>query len=165
MKSVLAVCLSPTFQRMLVFPSFAENEVNRSTQVLEIASGKGINVSRVLNLLGRPCTNLIQLGGRRVPEFLDLCLQDGLDVVYLPVEADIRTCTTVINEKDHTSTELVEEARTVEENDSERFFSLFLSLYRASEKNEHFTNLKLYSPYQQTRLVAWQSDARSFLRH
>ena len=128
MKSVLAVCLSPTFQRMLVFPSFAENEVNRSTQVLEIASGKGINVSRVLNLLGRPCTNLIQLGGRRVPEFLDLCLQDGLDVVYLPVEADIRTCTTVINEKDHTSTELVEEARTVEENDSERFFSLFLSL-------------------------------------
>lgn len=128
MKSVLAVCLSPTFQRMLVFPSFAENEVNRSTQVLEIASGKGINVSRVLNLLGRPCTNLIQLGGRRVPEFLDLCLQDGLDVVYLPVEADIRTCTTVINEKDHTSTELVEEARTVEENDSDRFFSLFLSL-------------------------------------
>lgn len=126
MKSVLAICLSPTFQRIMVFKEFHEDQVNRSGEILELASGKGINVSRVLNNLGRPCTNLIQLGGERVNQFLALCEKDGLSVCYLPVKADIRTCTTIINSEKHTSTELVEESRTVESSDSERLFDLFL---------------------------------------
>lgn len=125
MQSVLAICLSPTFQRILVFREFLENEVNRSTRVMEIPSGKGINVSRVLQELGRDCTNLIQTGGKREEEFLELCRKDGLRVKAVHVNSDIRTCTTIINEKTHTSTELVEEAREVEEGDSERLLSLF----------------------------------------
>lgn len=128
MQSVLVICLSPTFQRMMVFKDFNENEVNRSDRILEIASGKGINVSRVLGNLGRPALNLIQLGGPRVEEFLSLCSKDHLAVKYISVEAPIRTCTTIINEKKHTSTELVEESRMVKEGDSEALFSLFLSL-------------------------------------
>lgn len=125
MNSVLAVCLSPTFQRILVFKKFCENEVNRSKKTLELVSGKGINVSRVLNNLGRPCMNLIQLGGCRVEEFLEMCRKEGLDVKYLPVDAGIRTCTTIVNEDGHTSTELVEEAFPVGGADSDKFFNLF----------------------------------------
>lgn len=125
MNSVLAVCLSPTFQRILVFNKFCENEVNRSKKTLELVSGKGINVSRVLNNLGRPCMNLIQLGGCRVEEFLEMCNRERISVKYLPVDAGIRTCTTIVNEERHTSTELVEEAFPVSEADSDKFLNLF----------------------------------------
>lgn len=110
----------------MVFKSFHEDQVNRSGEVLELASGKGINVSRVLNNLGRPCTNLVQLGGERVNQFLSLCEKDGLAVRYLPVKASIRTCTTIVNSEKHTSTELVEESHEVDSCDSEHLYDLFL---------------------------------------
>ena len=72
MKSVLAVSLSPAFQRIMVFRDFHEDEVNRSSRNTLVVSGKGINVSRVLRDLGRRAVNLWQLGGCRVEEFVGL---------------------------------------------------------------------------------------------
>ncbi|MBR1918595.1 MAG: carbohydrate kinase [Spirochaetales bacterium] len=126
MKSVLAICLSPTFQKIMVFRNFHVDEVNRCVRLLEIASGKGINVTRVINDLGRPATSMAQLGGTRTEEFLSLCRRDNIDIRFVRVPADIRTCTTIINEEDHTSTELVEEAREVSPEASEEFFRLFM---------------------------------------
>ncbi len=126
MKSVLAICLSPTFQRIMVFRNFHLDEVNRCIRLIEIASGKGINVARVINDLGRPATCLAQLGGGRVDEFLGLCARERIDMRFIRVPSDIRTCTTIINEEDNTSTELVEEAREVSPEASEAFFKLFM---------------------------------------
>ena len=126
MQSVLAVSLSPTFQKVMVFGSFHEDEVNRSSRHFEAASGKGINVSRVLGNLGRPAVNLMQLGGPRLDEFRTLLEKDGLRYRYAEVDAGIRSCLTIINEERHTSTELVEEAQEVGPDASERIFSLFM---------------------------------------
>ena len=132
MKSVLAVSLSPAFQRIMVFRDFHEDEVNRSSRNTLAVSGKGINVSRVLRDLGRPALNLCQLGGCRVEEFLGLCERENLRLRYIPVDAGIRTCTTIINEAKRTSTELVEETQGVDGSASDAFFSLFME-----EKDKH----------------------------
>jgi len=126
MQSVLVVSLSPTFQKQMVFKDFKEDEVNRCYEHTLIPSGKGINVSRVLSNLGRPSVNLVQLGGPRLDEFLDLCKEEDIVLCYAPVKAGIRSCVTIINEKCHTSTEMVEEAYDVEEGASERIYDLFL---------------------------------------
>lgn len=124
MKSVLTICLSPTFQ-MIVSVAYHENEVNRSSQHLLLASGKGINVSRVLSNLGRPCVNITQLGGPRVAEFIALCNKEFINVRYVPVSAEIRTCITIIDDQRKTSTELVEEPCPVDDEASDKVFKLF----------------------------------------
>ena len=126
MNSILTIGLSPTFQKQIVFSSFNENEVNRSNLHKEVCSGKAINVSRVLLHLGVPSTNITQLGGPRVEEFLSLCKAESINVKHILVDKAIRTCITILNEEKHTSTELVEEAQEVDENASERLFKLFL---------------------------------------
>lgn len=125
MKSVLTICLSPTFQKTLFFEQLLEGEVNRAVAFHETVAGKGINVARTINNLGMPAVNLCQLGEGRLEQFLSYVKKDNLNVSYIKVEAEIRTCTTLINRQKGTTTELVEEAREVEEADSERLFDLF----------------------------------------
>ncbi len=125
MDSVLTIGLAPTFQKVLVFPCLKENEVNRCSSHTCTASGKAVNVTRVLTRLGRRAVNITQLGGPRVREFLALAEEEGIEIRYFLSSAPIRTCTTLINEENGTSTELVEEASPVENEASEKLFSLF----------------------------------------
>lgn len=125
MESILTIGLAPAFQKVLVFPSLRENEVNRAVSCTCVASGKGINVTRVLAGLDRPSTNITQLGGPGREEFLKLCRAEGISVRYFLSSSPIRTCTTLINEEKGTSTELVEEAAEVENEASDGIFKLF----------------------------------------
>lgn len=122
---VLTVCLSPTFQKTLVFNSFREDEVNRSSEYMLSVAGKGINVSRTLLRLGTGTEHLTHLGGPRVEEFLSYCSSYGIPVLYAKTESPVRTCVTVINKEKGTSTELVEESRPVEEGTEERLLALY----------------------------------------
>lgn len=126
MKSVLTIGLSPAFEQVLIFPSFTENEVNRCTFHRLYASGKAINVARVLLKAGRSATNITHLGGPRKNEFISLAEEEDIPIRYVNVNASTRTCTTVINKEKGTSTELVEEAEPVEEDTSSLLYSLFL---------------------------------------
>ena len=126
---VLAVCLSPTFQNTLVFDDLRQDEVNRAVSDMHIdASGKGINVIRILKQLGRPSQCLMQLGGPRVQEYLDICKVQGLEIKSVLCDAVTRTCTTVINRKLSTSTELVENAHEVSRKTDREVKDMFLSL-------------------------------------
>lgn len=126
---VLAVCLSPTFQNTLVFDDFKEDEVNRAVSDLHIdASGKGINVIRILNQLGRRAECLVQLGGPRIQEYQDIGRKEGLEISAVLCDAITRTCTTVINRRLSTSTELVENAHEVSQKTDKDVKDRFLSL-------------------------------------
>ena len=85
--SVLTIGLSPAFEKVLVFPSFRENEVNRSTFHTLSASGKAINVTRVLGKLGRTAVDITQLGGPRVREFLALAEKENIRVRFVETDA------------------------------------------------------------------------------
>lgn len=120
-KNVLAICLSPCFQKIMQFDCFHENEVNRCKDCDEVASGKGINVCRFLNHIGTPCTVLTHLGGARRFEFAKMLKDEGLPFLCtLSEEGGIRTCITIINDSRATSTELVQESFPVglEENEA-----------------------------------------------
>jgi len=59
----LVVCLNPTIQKTLVFKSLKLDAVNRAAEVRTDASGKGVNVARVLTQCGYPATHLTHAGG------------------------------------------------------------------------------------------------------
>jgi fructose-1-phosphate kinase PfkB-like protein len=72
----LTVCLNPTIQKTLRYPSITPGTVNRTAHHRLDVSGKGINVTRVLTQLGKKVTHLTQLGGVMRPLFLSLCEKD-----------------------------------------------------------------------------------------
>ena len=102
--SFLTVCLNPTLQKTLRFTSVVRGTVNRTGEHCLHASGKGINVTRVLTQLGKNAVHLTQLGGVMRPLFLSLCEQDGLSVEWVESKSPIRFCYTILTEDDGTVT-------------------------------------------------------------
>jgi 1-phosphofructokinase family hexose kinase len=121
----LTVCLNPTLQKTLRFPSIYPGTVNRTGIHRLDASGKGINVARVLTQLGKKAMHLTQLGGELRPLFLSLCEQDGLSVQWVESESQIRFCYTLLYDADGAVTELIEESETVGDGTEERLLEKF----------------------------------------
>jgi 1-phosphofructokinase family hexose kinase len=121
----LVVCLNPVIQNSLVFEKLVKGEVNRTAKRRTDASGKGVNVARVLGQIGCTATELGQLGGPSRDWFLSMCKSDGLCVRWVESNSEIRICTTVIDADDASATELVEEAKPVGEGTSDRLLAAF----------------------------------------
>ena len=113
----MIVCLgtTPALQRTLVFERFAVDAVNRATSVRENASGKSLNVARVLHTLGEPCIATGFVGGDAGEFIREDLQQSGISHDFVTVTPNTRTCTTIIDESCGQVTELVEESRQVEE--------------------------------------------------
>jgi len=126
--SFLTVCMNPTLQKTLVFPSLVIDSVNRTGEYRLDVSGKGINVSRVLTQLGRDCCHLTQLGGIMRPLFLDLCSKDELRLEWVESSSPIRFCYTLLDSKERSVTELVEESERVGEGTEQRLLDAFSAL-------------------------------------
>lgn len=124
MSRVLVVCLNPTFQRTMLFDAYKEGEVNRAKQVFFEASGKGVNVSRVLGQKGSNNLLLTHIGYNSSDEMIKLCEKDNINLLYtIAKNTKNRTCTTIINK--NIVTELVEEPDSVNEVDVVRIMRLF----------------------------------------
>ena len=110
----LVLCLNPTLQRTLVFTSVVPGQVNRTVGHREDASGKGVNVTRILSQLDEQVLHLTQSGEESGRRFLSLCRIDGLNVQSVESPVGVRTCYTLLDETRHQTTELVEPGLAVD---------------------------------------------------
>jgi 1-phosphofructokinase/tagatose 6-phosphate kinase len=127
-KRFLAVCLNPTIQKTLVLEGVKPGQVNRAIASRTDASGKGVNVARVLGQLGAKVVHLTHAGGPNKAWFLDMCAADRIDVRWVDSSSPVRICTTVIDRIAGSTTELVEEALPVAEGTEEKLLALFDAL-------------------------------------
>jgi tagatose 6-phosphate kinase len=108
---------TPTLQRTLIFENLCINEVNRAKTVREFASGKAINVARVVQALGEKAIVTGFAGGIRGQMLRDDLKNAGVADQMVEVAAPTRLCCTLINRTDGTATELVEESAPVSRDD------------------------------------------------
>ena len=112
----MIVCLgtTPTMQRTMLFDRVELDAVNRATEVREYASGKSVNVAKVLRTLGHDALATGFVGGARgllIREHLD---RAGVRHDFVDVTTPTRLCTTVIDRTSGIVTELVEESSPVD---------------------------------------------------
>jgi len=105
---ILVVCANPTLQRTIVLPRLERGAVNRTGERWLDASGKGVNVARVLAHLGEPHVQLTPLGGRERELFLSLAAADEVAVRWVESGAEIRTAYTLVEAETGVTTEIVE---------------------------------------------------------
>ncbi|MGL1890776.1 MAG: PfkB family carbohydrate kinase [Spirochaetaceae bacterium] len=110
----LTICLNPVIQKTLQLSSFNSGEVNRTNTYRTDASGKGVNVTRVLAQLGADVNHLTHIGGSDKSKFINLIAQDNMNITTVDSKSEIRMCYTILNRENSTTTEIVEEAKTVD---------------------------------------------------
>ena len=128
MKKILCLCLSSTIQRTVTFENLLLENVNRSKFYVEHASGKAINSARVLNQLQKGCVKSIcPLGEENYNHFLNLAKNDDLSIEYVLIPGSTRSCWTLLNSSNHTTTELVvgEPAEEKQDKAEVKFLKLF----------------------------------------
>lgn len=108
----MIICLgtTPVYQRSMTFDRVKTDGVNRAKHVADYASGKSINVARVLRELGQEVLASGFVGGNRGEMICADLDALGIQHHFVTVQADTRQCITVIDRGGGTATELVEES-------------------------------------------------------
>src|SRR5438046_341237 len=111
----MIVCIgtTPVYQRSMAFGRVEVNGVNRARAVWDYASGKAVNVARVLQALGEEVVATGFAGGDWGAARLRDLDGAGIRHDFALVAAPTRQCVTVIDEAGGTATELVEESHPV----------------------------------------------------
>lgn len=111
MAKVLVVGLNPAWQKILEFGRLQPGEVNRAESLLQLASGKGINASKVLRRLGHEVSLLQVLGGAQGERCLAAC--QGMDIrsLHARVDEETRICFTLVDKERGEATEIIEPFR------------------------------------------------------
>ena len=110
---ILCVGPAPTVQRSMVFATFTVDQVNRALEVKQNASGKSVNVARVLMTLGHNVLATGFLGGDSGHFMRHQLDAETMPHQFIEVPSPTRTCVTITDRQTGTTTELVEEAAPV----------------------------------------------------
>ncbi len=98
MPNIVACTLSTTIQKTILFPALSLGEVNRSASYRLDASGKAVNLARVLSEIDPGCAvTLCPVGEENADDFLSLARRDGLDVRVVRVPGLTRHCYTLLS--------------------------------------------------------------------
>ncbi|MCZ7555145.1 MAG: PfkB family carbohydrate kinase [Bacteroidia bacterium] len=111
---------SPDHKRIYRVASLAAGTVHRASEVLAVASGKGVNAVRALGCIGAE-VKLVTPAGQA---FHDALLQDasleGAQLEVIKVALPTRCCVTLLSE-DGMATEIVQEAAPMSEDEAAQF--------------------------------------------
>jgi tagatose 6-phosphate kinase len=107
---IITLGTTPTVQRTMSFAKLSIDDVNRATSVRQFASGKSINVARVLHALDERVvtTGIVGADGGK---FMRMDLnRAGIANDFIDSPTATRLCITLLDESSGTATELIEEA-------------------------------------------------------
>lgn len=125
---IITVTLNPAIDVSYQVKNMQIDQVHRTEAGMKTAGGKGLNVSRVLSILGESplCTGF--LGGNNgewIQEKLD---EEDLQHNFIPISGETRTCLAFLDEENGSQTEILEKGPTISEEEQEQFELVFKEL-------------------------------------
>ncbi len=115
MKRIVAIGANPAWQKVLTFEHLRTGEVNRASDKVEFASGKGINFVRAVRNWTRADAVVVQFaGGVNGESLVQYLCGEGLPHLTVSVVAPTRCCTTCLCRASGSMTELIEPAAAPE---------------------------------------------------
>ena len=122
---ILAVTMNPAIDKVYSIDNFAVNKIFRPKAMTATAGGKGLNVARVARILGEKVVAAGLIGGG-TGEFINNQLQkDGIISKFVPINGETRICINILDEKNGTSTEVLEPGPAVTSDEYRIFLERF----------------------------------------
>lgn len=105
---ILTLAMNPAIDKTLTIDNFTVNHVNKVMDVRLDAAGKGINVSKVVKVLGGRTKVIAFLGGKNGNFIADALEKDRLSLVKIPIEKETRINTKIVDPVLNTYTDINE---------------------------------------------------------
>ncbi len=105
---IVTVTVNAALDRTLTVPAFQIGHRHRSSDVLTLAGGKGLNVARALKLLEVPVVVTGLAGGRTGTRIVEELTSEALLNDFVRIAGDSRTSTAVVDPTSGTYTEINE---------------------------------------------------------
>lgn len=105
---IVTVTLNAALDRSLTVPSFNLGHRHRSSEVLTLAGGKGINIARALKRLDRPVVATGLAGGRTGTRIVEELTSEAILNDFVRIRDESRTSTLVVDPTANTQTEINE---------------------------------------------------------
>lgn len=118
---ILTVTLNAAIDRTVAVPSFRLGHRHRAVESRTLAGGKGINVARALNLLGRPVIAAGFAGGPTGTRVREQLRAESLLTDFTPIAGETRINLAVIDPTSGEQTEINERGPAVSPEEVERF--------------------------------------------
>jgi len=125
---ILAINMNPAIDKVYSVDDFQVGKVFRPRAMTATAGGKGLNVARVAHLLGEKVMVTGMVGGGNGRYIEDSVKKQGLDSRFISIQGESRICITVTDEKNNTSTEILEPGPVIAAEEGERFIDQYREL-------------------------------------
>lgn len=119
-RSILTITLNPAIDTAYRLDEIAIGESTRTANPIKTAGGKGLNVTRVLKLLGEEVTATGFLGGSSGVFIRSELLKLGVTDEFVQIEGETRQCLAFID-RDMRQTEILEEGPMISAKEAEEF--------------------------------------------
>lgn len=130
---ILTVTLNAAIDKTYTVNNFNINHVHRTTGISALPGGKGINVARILSTLGIETLATGFVGGYSGKFILDELEKQNLNNDFLQIQGESRTCINILDCRNATSTEILENGISISESDQKAFFTKFKNLCQKSK--------------------------------
>lgn len=131
---ILCLNLNAAIDKTILVDSFALDKIHRSEKVVALAGGKGCNVARALKKMGKTPVVSGWVGGF-AGQFIEQELnKEGIATDFVETGLESRTCTSILDQKNQTMTEIYEKGEILPEEKIEGFIAHFTEIvgnYRA----------------------------------
>ncbi|MES5894752.1 MULTISPECIES: 1-phosphofructokinase [Bacillus cereus group] len=131
---IATITLNPSVDMRYELGELKPHKVHRTKDYEKTAGGKGINVSRVLRLLGEEVTGIGLLGGRN-GEFIRGELKE-LSIIdeFVSIKEETRNCLALVTKNSASATEILEVGPAISEDE----IALFIKKYERIVKDFEF---------------------------
>ena len=122
---ILAITMNPAIDKVYAIDDFEINRVFRPKAMTATAGGKGLNVARVAHILGEPVMATGFLGGS-TGQFIHKQIEEmGLIDRFVSIQGETRICINIMDEKNTTSTEVLEPGPTISQEECDLFLEQY----------------------------------------
>jgi len=118
---ILTVTLNAAIDRTVAVPNFRQGHRHRAVESRNVPGGKGVNVARALNLLGKPVIATGFAGGATGQRLLEQLADESILTDFTPIAAESRSNLAVIDPTSGEQTEINERGPEVSEAEVEAF--------------------------------------------
>ncbi len=129
MPKIIVVCLSPAIDRNYKLFSMTPGQLHRCANPVISAGGKGVNVARVLSMLGAEVTLTGFFAGSGGRFILDDIRSHGVETVPVMIGGETRSSINILETGDGKETEILEAGPCAGSGDFERLMAVSADLF------------------------------------
>jgi len=127
---ILTVTANPTVDKNYFVDKLSIGEVVRVNECNQTAGGKGINVSKVANLLGEQTMATGFIGGHSGEFINSFLIKAGVKTSFITVDGETRTCININENATPKQTELLEPGNEINAEKQKEFINKYTELLK-----------------------------------